>query len=174
VTEVDGNETKTICSFSSYGGPSFWDHRDQSCCKKYNTDLDTSLFWSWMTAGGAAASPDVHASYSCCGDCYLRANKIDVYYWPGATGLGLQECTSYSTSYDPVKSSTISYWVSQWAVDPAMGCDGKGTTAYEPVTTVIQGFTLTSPTPAVGFSSFYAYNWCGQLGGMFCPHGSNN
>jgi hypothetical protein len=172
-TEVSGGQTYTVCSFSSYGGPFYWDHRDQTCCSKYNTDVDTSLFWSWMTAGGTSASPDVHASYSCCGDCALRADKIDVYYWPGATGLGLSQCTSYSTSYDPVKSSTISYWVSQWAVDPAIGCDGNGTKTYEPVTTVIQGFTLTSPTPAIGFSEFYAYNWCGKLGGMLARYGYN-
>lgn len=143
------------------------DPRNSTCCNYYNASGNVAAFDSWMTAGDDATSPYVGAKFGCCGDCVVRANNIQVYFWPGAQAM--MECTTeitvsgIDTTVTPPTSYFISYFSSSW-VDPAFGCNGSAPT---PITTVINDNTLTSPTPWIGFTSIAAYDHCSQWWGMF-------
>jgi hypothetical protein len=120
-----------------------------------------------LTLCFTAPSPDLGVKYGCCGDCTVRAT-LQLYYWKSAAEM--IPCLSYMTvsgSYEAFNST--SYYTDTFTqtlsrVDPAIGCNGTNTAPY---TTIINNFTLTSPTPAVGFTSFFAYNHCGKVWGMF-------
>jgi hypothetical protein len=160
-TYVYDNQTHTQCPvvWGGYGQSEM----DYKCCDYYNTNLDTAAFKSWITAG-AEPSPSVGASYGCCAGCTIRAQSIQVYYWPGAGDLVICSSTS-ATSYTLLPGDPR---YPQWkpvfpAADPAYECNN---TTPKLVTTVIDEHTLTSPTPYIRFSSFWAYDWCGKRSGM--------
>lgn len=140
---------------------------NSTCCDYYNASGNVAAFDDWMTAGDGVTSPYVGAQFGCCGDCVVRANNIQVYYWTGAAGLA--ECSTIITTSSTdswVIPSTVASWTYtdfSW-VDPAFGCNGSAPT---PVTAVIDNNTLTSPTPWIGFTSIGAYDHCGSWWGMF-------
>jgi hypothetical protein len=132
------------------------------CCSYYNSALDTKLFSSWLTSGDIAAYPTsaVGAKYNCCGRCYIRAEGIQVYFWPSAADL--VTCTSQYISVNTWYNITHSR-VTYSMAGPAIGCND--TTSYTPYTMVISGNTLTSPTPYISISVYGVFNWCGLISG---------
>lgn len=92
-------------------------------------------------------------------------------------------CTSYTTFTDTFAPLTDTITAANGAVttetfpastmtvtipdpyyaDPAQGCGTNGTGNYSMFTTVIDNYTMTSPTPYIRFTSVYRYNWCGRL-----------
>jgi hypothetical protein len=167
-TYVWGNQTYTQCPIedADFG----YTARDAQCCSYYNSDLSTAVFESWVTAGAAEPSPDVGARYGCCGDCTILVSNIQVLYWPDATA---QEWITCSTSYTTYATSLPAgvrcpACATSWDVteplystaDAAYGCNHP---APSPFFTEIGGYTLTSPTPYIRFTSFWPYDWCGKV-----------
>lgn len=165
----DNNQTLTQCPYTKYHNARAQRMRNETCCSYYNPDLDTAAFNSWISAGNADPSPSLDAKYGCCGRCAIRAQNIQVYYWPN--GAELTRCdpgtttlvVTYTDNYTDITSTT---WTltspATEMVDKARGC-GMNNSAYTPVSVVVDGYTLTSPTPYVRFTSVRAYNYCGSV-----------
>ncbi len=145
-----------------FDNPYWRNSTNSTCCNYYNASGNVAAFDSWITASGDVTSPYVGAKYGCCGDCIVRANNIQLYYWAGATTL--MECFVPGNFTD--LENTKIHWTlpSPTFVDPAFGCSGSAPT---PVTAVINNRTITSPTPWIGFTSIAAYDHCSQWWGMF-------
>jgi hypothetical protein len=118
----------------------------------------------------ADPSPSLGAKYGCCGRCAIRAQSIQVYYWPG--GGGLTRCITGTTTFvvtytENYTDTTKTTWTAPLSatdmVDKAYGCNNNNSAAYVPFSTVIDGHTLTSPTPYIRFTSIRAYDYCGSF-----------
>jgi hypothetical protein len=148
--------TATFCNDAWVFGP---------CCQHFNSHFDTAAFASWMTADDLEPSPPPSASltHDCCGGCTYRAKSIDLYYWPSAADLitCTSERISVNTWYNITHNRAVHY-----VTDPAYGCNGSGPGVLSsPYTTVVYNHTLTSPTPYMRFTSFWAYNYCSRMYG---------
>lgn len=112
--------------------------------------------------------PDIGAKYGCCGQCTV-IGSAQLYYWPSVPQLILcPEIQYFVTETISIDSTDSIYYtepfsISESYVDPAVGCNGTNTA---PVTTGINDFTITSPTPAIGFSAIRAFDHCTKAWGM--------
>jgi hypothetical protein len=170
----DDNKTVTQCPYTHYHNARAQRMRNETCCSYYNPSLDTLAFSSWISAGNAEPSPSLGAKYGCCGHCTIRAQSIQVYYWPG--GGELTRCitgtttfvVTYTENYTDTAEKTWTETLSATGmVDKAYGCNNNNSAAYVPFSTVIDGHTLTSPTPYIRFTSVRAYDYCGSFSDGF-------
>jgi hypothetical protein len=170
-TYVEGNSTATECPMTGVRAAAYRhgvrELRNQTCCRYYNSDLDTFAFSSWIFADSASPSPSLSPRYACCGECTVRAPNIQLYYWPGAEDI--VDCPTYTTgsySYASIELNTTTTVTETYTLTMhswAYFCR-ESIPAAAPYTTVINNFTMTSPTMYVRLTSLTAYNYCGRVG----------
>lgn len=170
----DDNNTVTQCPYTRYHNAHRQRERNETCCNYYNPSLDTLAFSSWISERNADPSPSLGAKYGCCGRCVIRAQDVQVYYWQGNGELTrcITGTTTFVVTYAENGTNTAEKTWTETLVatemsDKAYGCNNNNSAAYVPYSAVIDGHTLTSPTPYVRFTSIRAYDYCGSFSDDF-------
>jgi hypothetical protein len=155
---------------AEFGRTDFYTFSDQSYRRSPQCSSDYS---SWNVTHGLATSTDIDsaltltvtktAELGCCLNCYMKYYSVEVMYFPASNAN--YSCLSTATSTLATGNATAP-GTSPATTTPAASLDARD---GEPISTLVgsDGFTYTSPSVYVVFSTIEAVNLCGFVGKQF-------